>query len=110
MSTETPTSPLAVDTEHGKGWTRERIVNLVIRNSMVIVLLLVMAYFAPTASGSSASRNARTILIAAAPFALIALGQTLVILTGGIDLSVGCVIAVSAMSAACGVRQGQPRR
>jgi ribose transport system permease protein len=44
--------------------------------------------------------NARTILIAAAPFALVALGQTIVILTGGIDLSVGSVIAVSAMSAA----------
>lgn len=44
--------------------------------------------------------NLITILVAAAPFALIALGQTLVILTGGIDLSVGSVIAVSAMAGA----------
>jgi ribose transport system permease protein len=44
--------------------------------------------------------NMTTILIAAAPFALIALGQTLVILTGGIDLSVGSVIAASAMAGA----------
>lgn len=100
MSTETPTSPLAVDTEHGKGWTRERIVNLVIRNSMVIVLLLVMVFFALNSERFLSIPNARTILIAAAPFALVALGQTIVILTGGIDLSVGSVIALSAMSAA----------
>ncbi len=42
----------------------------------------------------------RTAFVAAAPFALIALGQTLVFLTGGIDLSVGSVIAVSAMAGA----------
>jgi len=42
----------------------------------------------------------QSILLAAAPFALIAFGQTLVILTGGIDLSVGSVIALSAMVAA----------
>lgn len=86
--------------ESGSRWTRERVVNLVIRNSMVIVLLLVMVFFAMKNDRFLTPMNARTILIAAAPFALVALGQTIVILTGGIDLSVGSVIAVSAMTAA----------
>lgn len=86
--------------EQTKQWNRERVVNLLIRNAMVIVLLLVMVFFAMRNDRFLSIANARTILIAAAPFALVALGQTIVILTGGIDLSVGSVIAVSAMTAA----------
>src|SRR6478735_2224532 len=75
------------------------LINFLIRNSMVIVLLLVMAYFSYRSVRFATPENALTILVAAAPFALVALGQTFVILTGGIDLSVGSVIAVSAMTA-----------
>jgi ribose transport system permease protein len=81
-------------------WNNQRLVDVLIRNSMVIVLVIVMIYFASQNDRFATIQNFRTILIAAAPFALVALGQTLVILTGGIDLSVGSVIAVSAMSAA----------
>ena len=70
------------------------------RYSMVIVMLLVIAYFSYRSARFGTVDNLQTILVAAAPFALIALGQTLVILTGGIDLSVGSVIAVSAMASA----------
>lgn len=76
---------------------------------MVVVLLLVVAYFTYASARFATLPNLTTILIAAAPFALVALGQTLVILTGGIDLSVGSVIAASAMSAAW-VAQGAPER
>ena len=81
-------------------WNNQRLIDVLIRNSMVIVLVIVMIYFASQNDRFATIQNFRTILIAAAPFALVALGQTLVILTGGIDLSVGSVIAVSAMSAA----------
>jgi ribose transport system permease protein len=81
-------------------WDRTRIEELLIRNSMVIVLLLVMCYFSYESARFATLPNVKTILIAAAPFALIAFGQTLVILTGGIDLSVGSIIAVSAMTGA----------
>jgi ribose transport system permease protein len=74
--------------------------HLAIRYAMVIVLILVMCFFAYRSLRFATLDNATTILIAAAPFALIALGQTLVILTGGIDLSVGSVIALSSMSGA----------
>lgn len=77
-----------------------RAANFLIRHSMVVVMLLIVVFFAIQSSRFATVDNVTTILIAAAPFALIALGQTLVILTGGIDLSVGSVIAVSGMAAA----------
>jgi ribose transport system permease protein len=80
--------------------TRDRIETLLIRNVMVIILIGVIMYFTYRSARFATPDNLVTILIAAAPFALVALGQTLVILTGGIDLSVGSIIAVSAMAAA----------
>lgn len=71
-----------------------------IRHIMVVVMLLIVAFFAYRSARFATPDNMTNILIAAAPFALIALGQTLVILTGGIDLSVGSVMAASAMAAA----------
>lgn len=76
---------------------------------MVVILLLVMAYFSYRSARFGTPDNFVSIAVAAAPFALIALGQTLVILTGGIDLSVGSVIALSAMTAAVVVK-GHPDR
>ncbi|WP_432513608.1 ABC transporter permease [Kineococcus sp. SYSU DK001] len=81
-------------------FSREWIVAQLIRRAMLIVMLLVIAFFSYRSLRFTSPENLQNILIAAAPFALIALGQTLVILTGGIDLSVGSVIAVSAMTAA----------
>ncbi|WOP19251.1 ABC transporter permease [Raineyella sp. LH-20] len=74
--------------------------DILIRYAMVWIMLLIMAFFSYRSARFATADNLLTILVAAAPFALIALGQTLVILTGGIDLSVGSVIAVSAMAAA----------
>lgn len=88
---------------------RTSLLNFAIRNSMVIVLLLVMAYFSYRSLRFATVDNALTILVAAAPFAMVALGQTFVILTGGIDLSVGSIIAVSAMTASS-VVVGHPDR
>jgi len=88
---------------------RTRIVNLLLRNLMALVVLGVAVYFSIVSPQFATLPNMRTILIAAAPFALIALGQTLVILTGGIDLSVGSVVALSAMTGAA-VSVGHPER
>lgn len=74
--------------------------DIALRNAMLIVVILTICYFSYRSLRFSTLDNAVSILVAAAPFALIALGQTLVILTGGIDLSVGSVIAVSAMASA----------
>ncbi|WP_374009546.1 ABC transporter permease [Leifsonia sp. LS-T14] len=93
------TSATAV-TERRRRFDAKVIRNIAIRYAMVIVLLLVIAFFMYRSARFGTLDNLTTILVAAAPFALIALGQTLVILTGGIDLSVGSVIALSSMSSA----------
>ncbi len=81
-------------------FSREWLSGVALRYSMVIIMLLVIAYFSYRSARFGTLDNLVTILVAAAPFALIALGQTLVVLTGGIDLSVGSVIAVSGMASA----------
>lgn len=96
--TTTVTSPTTG--EPVKLFSRDWAAGILVRYSMVIVMLLVIAYFSYRSARFATPDNLITILVAAAPFALIALGQTLVILTGGIDLSVGSVIAVSAMAGA----------
>jgi ribose transport system permease protein len=91
-------------------WDKNRMLDMVLRNLMVIVVFLVAVYFTISKPEAFATvANMRTILIMAAPFALIALGQSLVILTGGIDLSVGSVVALSAMTSAA-LMVGHPER
>jgi ribose transport system permease protein len=110
MSTNKATQ--TIETPGGEATIRRRFdpkaaANFTIRHSMVLVMLVVIAYFSVSNDRFLTASNLLTIAVAAAPFALIALGQTLVILTGGIDLSVGSIIAVSAMSAAFVVK-GRP--
>ncbi|WP_202804072.1 ABC transporter permease subunit [Crystallibacter crystallopoietes] len=80
--------------------TAARLRNLAVRHSMVLVMVVVIFFFISQSSRFATPDNLTTILVAAAPFAFIALGQTLVILTGGIDLSVGSVIAAAGMASA----------
>jgi ribose transport system permease protein len=104
MTGKTRTDPIVeIATEPPTGkerFDRTRITNLLLRNLMALVVIVVAIYFSIANPNFATLPNMRTILIAAAPFALIALGQTLVILTGGIDLSVGSVVALSAMTGA----------
>jgi ribose transport system permease protein len=99
-SSRAPSVASPVTGEPVRLFSREWFAGLALRYAMVLVMLLVIAYFSYRSARFSTVENVVTILVAAAPFALIALGQTLVILTGGIDLSVGSVIAVSAMAGA----------
>ncbi|MFI1462693.1 ABC transporter permease [Nocardia carnea] len=95
---DTATTTLAL---RSRRWLRPQTLrNLVIDHAMVVVMLLIIAFFLYRSARFGTIENFSTILIAAAPFALIALGQTMVIITGGIDLSVGSVIAMAAMASA----------
>jgi ribose transport system permease protein len=93
------TTIVALPALQRRDW-KELASGFLIRHIMVVVMLLIVAFFAYRSARFATPDNLTNILIAAAPFALIALGQTLVILTGGIDLSVGSVMAASAMAAA----------
>jgi ribose transport system permease protein len=54
------------------------------------------------------ARNARTVLVQASTVAAAALGMTLVIMAGGIDLSAGTALALAATVLALVLRAGQP--
>lgn len=94
------TKPAATPDAPNRRWTGEQVRLTAVKNAMVIVMIVVIVYFTVSSPLFATVDNLQNILLAAAPFALIAFGQTLVILTGGIDLSVGSVIALSAMVAA----------
>ncbi len=63
----------------------------------VVVLLAVYAYGAATLDGLSSAGSIKLILVFSALAALAALGQTLLILMGGFDLSIPGIIAASGL-------------
>jgi ribose transport system permease protein len=77
----------------------------------VIGLLLVVAFFA-VASGAPgrylSTHNLQVVLAQTVIVAVAALGMTLVIVSAGIDLSVGSVIALTGVVCALGLRAGWP--
>jgi ribose transport system permease protein len=77
----------------------------------LLALVLVFGFFAAADStyggGTFAtSRSVRTILVQAAPIAVAALGMTVIIIAGGIDLSAGTSLALCATVLALALRQG----
>jgi simple sugar transport system permease protein/ribose transport system permease protein len=69
----------------------------------LILLVLANALFTPNFADVN---NFRNILLQVAPTVLVAIGMTLVIATGGIDLSVGSVMAIAAALAATNLERG----
>jgi ribose/xylose/arabinose/galactoside ABC-type transport system permease subunit len=78
----------------------DRIVGIVQRQGAPAVLLVVLVIALAAFPGFRSLDNATTILTSAAPLALIALGMTFVIITGGIDLSVGSLYVLGGVVAA----------
>lgn len=69
-----------------------RINNRITQYSTVILLLLVVLLFSSLSDGFLSARNFMNILIQVSGLAIIAAGMTLVLITAGIDLSVGSVM------------------
>ncbi|HKQ99032.1 MAG TPA: ABC transporter permease [Pyrinomonadaceae bacterium] len=69
----------------------------------LVLLLVANMIFTPNFADVN---NFRNILLQVAPTVLVAVGMTLVIATGGIDLSVGSVMAISAAMAAVNLGTG----
>jgi ribose transport system permease protein len=64
----------------------------------VICLILALAIFGAVMSDKfGTSANAMNILEQATPLAIVSLGQTVVIITGGIDLSVGSMVSLASV-------------
>ena len=60
---------------------------------LVVVLVALVAYFSAFAPGFDSSENIKTIFIYLSVLGVLSIGQTLVILAGGFDLSNGAVLA-----------------
>lgn len=63
----------------------------------VLILLGVVMLFTPARETFYSSRNLQNILLQVALLAIFAIGETIVIITGGIDLSLGSLIAFTGM-------------
>lgn len=75
---------------------------------LVVVLLVMWFAFSRFTPYFLTTRNLLEITVQAAVVAIAAAGQTLVILSAGIDLSIGSVLALASVTAAIVMEQGQP--
>lgn len=78
------------------------------RISALVTLLGLIIAFAFLNSAFFSVNNAMTVLLQTSVIGLLGIGLTLVILTGGIDLSVGSVLALSGTAAGLLVKAGLP--
>lgn len=65
---------------------------------LLLLFAAVFVYFAATTPGFFTPRNLLRVLQVQAPVGVLAVGMTLVILTGGIDLSVGSMVALAGVT------------
>jgi ribose/xylose/arabinose/galactoside ABC-type transport system permease subunit len=102
--TEVPAAIVAEDV--AKAERTDRVVALVQRQGAFAVLLVVLVVALGVFPDFRSLDNSATILVAAAPPMLIALGMTFVIITGGIDLSVGSQYVLGGVLAAWASQYG----
>jgi len=108
-----PSVTAAVATERGRPGSGLR--RLALSEYLVLWLSVIYAIaLAPFTPGFASTGNFANILISLLPLFLVALGQTVVLITGGIDLSVTSIIALTSviganvMSSAGGWLAGSP--
>lgn len=78
--------------------------NLMARRWSALFLLLLLIFFSITGKGFLSLENFQDIFLASVTILTLGIGQTLVIITGGIDLSVGFTMGFSAVVMACTTR------
>lgn len=88
--------------------TPSRAAHFALRHLSLILLLAVFAFFGALAPHFFTWDNARNILVQSAPTGVVAIGMTFVLLTAGVDLSVGAIMFVAAAVAGKMAASGQP--
>ena len=76
----------------------QKLTDLLLRNTTAIIFVVIFAYFAASSSNFFSAENILNIVKQASFVGVIAVGMTFVLLTGGIDLSVGSNMYVTAMT------------
>ncbi len=103
VSTPTPKTQRSAQTNNV--WPT--VANIVRRQGALIALILVLIVSAISFNGFLTQYNILdNVLVANVPIGLIALGMTFIIITGGIDLSVGSTIALSSVVVALASHYG----
>jgi galactofuranose transport system permease protein len=87
---------------------RARIFAVLQRRGAIVVLLLVVAIASLRFDSFLTARNLENVALQASFLGLIAVGQTFVIISGGIDLSVGSLLALGGVLAALAVPTAWP--
>jgi galactofuranose transport system permease protein len=94
------TRPADTETAGGSPAWRERLFTTLQRRGAVVVLLLVVAVSAVAFDNFLTAENLENIVLQGAFLGLIVVGMTFVIISGGIDLSVGSMLALGGVLAA----------
>jgi ribose/xylose/arabinose/galactoside ABC-type transport system permease subunit len=76
--------------------------------AIVAVFVLIVIYLSATTPAFLSASNIMAILVATSLIAVVACGQTFVIITGGIDLSAGSVVALSGIITGLTLHAGVP--
>lgn len=88
-----------------KQLAENRLYNLIINNSTLILFVIIFVFFAVTATNFFSIDNVLSIIKNASFIGMLAVGMTFVLLTAGIDLSVGSNMYLSAVVAGLLMRQ-----
>ncbi|RGY96465.1 ABC transporter permease [Clostridium sp. AM58-1XD] len=83
-----------------------QIINILLEYGIAVVLLLLLIIFSAASSNFLSVNTVMTILKQVSITGIISVGMTFVILTGGIDLSVGSIAGVSSVTAALFMMNG----
>lgn len=94
-TTESPTL-----SREGRSPRRERLFSILQRRGALVVLLLVVALASVRFDNFLTARNLENVALQASFLGLIVVGMTFVIISGGIDLSVGSMLALGGVIAA----------
>lgn len=95
-TTTTPAPPGAPAADARKGRSRFNMNTLLVEGRALIALIIIIAIFALLSDNYLTAGNLTTITKQVAFNAIVALGMLLVILNGGIDLSVGSIVGFTA--------------
>lgn len=102
---QTAGEPVLSGAQHTDSWGY-RLLGLPFFNTLLAILILYAVCTAITGETFSTVQNQITILRAAAVFLILAVGQTLVMNTGGIDISTGSMVGVVGVLIGSGLQAG----
>ena len=87
---------------------KSKVLDFIKQNAIIILLVLEVIYFSFTTDNFLSTTNLFNVLRQVAPTGIVCIGMTLVILTGGIDLSVGAEVGLAVVVCAECIVAGWP--